>query len=241
MNMFGVGNIGERLMSRFFREVDNVVWDLMTGKIGVRTADNRIIGIEGEGDDATTTDNAFGETGAPIPAFAQATPVSNVKVGDLIYNNKKVLGWITHLPNPGTGKGKATKTFKILKPDGMRGEWSPAKVTTFGLDVGGPMVCRSLFNMLPGGDISGLQGSLMPLFMFGDKLGLGGEGGGLKKMLPMLLMSQMGMGGLGGTAGAPAANPMGQMLPMMMMMQMMGGSGAGTGPGTGSKTGGYFD
>lgn len=229
--------VGDRLVNRFFRRVDGVVWDLMTGRVGVQTADGEIATLEGEGEGAEVSINVFNDFGVPLPAFAQSVPVTEIKQGDLIYNAKRVLGWVIGTPNLApVGKAKATKTFKLLKPDGTRGEWSPAKLSSMGLELSGAMVLRSLVNMFPGGGLSGLQGSLMPLLMLGG-------GGDLEQMLPLLLMSGM---GLGGTA-AGAAGGMGNMMQMMLMMKMMGGSGFGSMfPGGskaagGSTKGNFFD
>lgn len=229
MNVPGFDNIGEKLVNRFFRKVEGVLWDLTNGKIGVQTGDDEIATLEGDGDAAQVTLNPFAQFGVPLPAFAQSVPVSEIRSGDLIYNAKRVLGWVIGVPNL-DGPGKKTRTFKLLKPDGTRGEWSPAKITTMGLDISGAMVLRSLANMLPGGGLGGLQGMLMPMLM------MGGDFGDMDQMLPMLLMSQMGVMG-GGAAGG---NQMGGMLGMMMMMKMMGGKEGGQRPRlTGGK--GFFD
>jgi hypothetical protein len=213
-----------KLMDRFFRKVDGAVWDLMSGKIGIKTADG-IVTMEGSGEDATVTLNMIEQFGIGIPAFAQNTPQSAVQIGDLIYGAKGPLGWITE---------KNEKSFKLLKSDGTHTVWSPPKVAMFGFD-GGVMVLRSLMNMLPGGagGLAGMQGALMPLLM------MGGDGMDIGDMMPMLLMGQMGMVGTtpaanpDGTPVAPVANPMANMLPMMMMMQMMKGKGG--------SNGGFFD
>lgn len=224
--------LGSKLVGRFFRQVDDCVWDLTSGRIGVRTADDEIATLSGEGDAAEVQLNPFAEFGMPLPAFAQSVPVAEIKQGDLIYNNRKILGWVIGTPNL-DGPGKKTRTFKLLKPDGTRGEWSPAKLSTMGLDVSGAMVLRSLMNMLGGNGLAGLQGNLMPLLMLG---GLGdGEGNELEQMLPLMLLSQMGMMG-GATAGV---NPMGNMLPMMLMMKMFKGDKP-TATGAPGRTGGSF-
>lgn len=216
-----------KLMDRFFRKVDGAVWDLMTGRIGVKTAEG-IVTMEGAGEDATVTLNLIDQFGISVPAFAQNTPQASVQVGDMIYGTKGPLGWVTEAKE---------KSFTLLKPDGTRTHWSPPKVAMFGFD-GGVMVLRSLLNMLPGGagGLAGMQGALLPLMMMD-----GGDGAGIGDLMPMLLMGQMGMGFGGtpavnadGTPVAPVANPMAQMLPMLMMMKMMGGKG-----GTGGK--GFFD
>lgn len=190
-----------KMMSRMFRRVDNAVWDMMTGKIGIHT-DDGIATIEGVGDDAQIAINIVENFGMPLPAFAQSTPVDAIKEGDFIYTASKPLGWIVE---------KKEKSFRILKPDGTRTSWTPPKVSMIGFDLGagGPLVLRSLFNTLPGGEsgLAGLQNNLMPLLMMSDNIDLEG-------MMPMILMSQMN----GGTSGG-----MGNMMQTMMMMSMMKG------------------
>lgn len=220
MKSFGFDQVGEKLVNRFFRRVENVVWDLMTGKVGVLNSEDEIAMLDGEGDRAEIVLNPFASLSVPIPAFAQAIPSGDIKSGDLIYDNKKVLGWIIGVPaSPGKGK-KETTTFKLLKPNGSRGEWRPAKIQSMGLDLSGAMVLRSLGNML-GGSLGGFQNSLLPMLMMG-----GGDFGDMENMLPLLLMSQMNLMGGGPSApGVAAAGGlgMGNMLQTMMMMKMMGG------------------
>lgn len=227
MKLPAFSKMGEKLVNRFFRQVDNVVWDLTSGKVGVITADDEIVTLDGEGDSAQVVNNPFGDFGVPIPAFAQSIPTAEIKQGDLIYNAKKVLGWIIGTPNLNpTGKAKATRTFKLLKPDGTRGEWSPAKISSMGLDLNGAMVLRSLVNMLGGtGGLGGLQGMLMPLMMAGAFAGDDeNDDSRLNQMLPMMLMMQIGMGGMGGgTPTTGTMNPMAMMFMMPMMSKMMGG------------------
>lgn len=208
-------NFGKKMIDRFFRRIDDCLWDLMTGKIGVKTPEGDIAVLEGEGDEAQIVVNPFSEFGVPLPAFAQNTPVDQIKKGDLIYSAKKVMGWVVGVPDLANG-GKA---FKLLKPDGTRGEWRPPKVQSLGLDVSGAMVLRSLLNTLPGGDLGGLQGSLLPMMM------MGGGVEDMEDMLPLMLMSQAGSVGGGNN-----------MLQTMMLMKMMGGK-------KGSKSSGnsFFD
>jgi hypothetical protein len=200
----GFGNVGEKMLNKMFRKVDDAVWDLMTGRVGISTNDG-IATLEGEGDDAQVTVNVFDDFGMPIPAFAQNTPVDQIKQGDLIYNARKVMGWVIEVPE----EGKVT--FKLLKPDGTRGEWRPPKTNSIGIDINGAMVLRSLLNTVPGGDLGGLQGMLMPMLLMND-----GDLGGMdmEKMLPLMLMGQMGTAG-GGAAGGN------NMMQAMMMMQML--------------------
>ncbi len=190
-----------KLMDRMFRKADGVVWDLMTGKIGVQTSEG-IATLEGEGDDARININIMDEFAAPLPAFAQSTPIDAVKAGDIIYFGKRdQVSWVL---------SKTDKGFKVMKPDGTISSWNPPKVSMLGFESG-VMVLRSLINMLPNGDkgLGQMQSMLLPMMMLGD-----GGGLDLEKMMPLMLMSQMN-GGDGSS--------MGNMMQMMLMMKLMGG------------------
>ncbi len=205
-NMFD----GKRLMSRFFRPVDNVVWDLMTGRIGITGADG-ITTVDGEGEDAQVTINLFDQFGMTVPAFAQGTPTEAVKVGDLIYGTRGALGWVVE---------RKEKSFTILKPDGTRSNWSPPKTAMIGFG-GDVMVLRSLINILPGGEtgLNNFQNMLLPMLM------VGGDNVDMQEVMPLLLMTQLGTTAPTGD-GTEAPNPMAgmtQMLPMMLMMNMFKG------------------
>jgi hypothetical protein len=219
-----------KMMDRFFKPVKNVVWDIMSGKIGIATSEG-ITTIEGEGDDAQITINMFDQFGMPVPAFAQNTPVSAVKLGDLIYGST-ISGWVVKINE---------KSFELLKADGTRTRWQAPKVQMMGIEgVNGVMVLRSLGNMLPGGDagLQGIQGMLMPMMMMGGDVDF-------EKMMPMILMSQMGTTAVDKDGNPnPAAGGMANMLPMMMMMQAMGSNNSGPtnkGPFGGNGFGNFFD
>ena len=225
MNM---SNLNNKLMDRFFRQVDGVVWDLMTGKVGVRTSDG-IITLEGTGDDAQVTINMFDQFGLEVPAFAQSTPSASVAVGDLIYGDRKALGWVVSVnvkPSPtvpdvdSSVAPSSVKSFTLMTPDGTRKSWTPPKVSMLGFDSG-VMVLRSLMNMLPGGNagLGQMQNMLMPMLM------MGGDGVDLNSIMPLMLFQAT--NGSGDTGG------MGNMMQMMLMMQLMGKGG--------SKGGNFFD
>lgn len=200
-----------KLMNRFFKKVDNAYWDIMTGRIGVKTNEG-ISTIEGTGDDAQVVINIMDQFAMPVPAFAQNTPVSAVAEGDLIFSNAgNVLGWVTK---------KNDKSFTIMKPSGQSTSWTPPKVQMFGLDGGGVMVLRSLVNMLPGGTsgLGAMQNMIMPMML------MGGNNIDLESMLPIMLMSQMGIPNADGTSTPATGLNMNNMLMPMMMMQMMKGN-----------------
>lgn len=226
MNM---SNLNNKLMDRFFRQVDGVVWDLMTGKVGVRTSDG-IITLEGTGDDAQVTINMFDQFGLEVPAFAQSTPSASVAVGDLIYGDRKALGWVVSVnvkPSPtvpdadSSVPAPSVKSFTLMTPDGTRKSWTPPKVSMLGFDSG-VMVLRSLMNMLPGGNagLGQMQNMLMPMLM------MGGDGVDLNSIMPLMLFQAT-------NGSGDAAGGMGNMMQMMLMMQMMGKGGG--------KAGNFFD
>lgn len=235
-NIFGNLPGANKFMDRLFRKAEGVVWDLMSGKIGIQTKDG-IATLEGEGDDAQININLMDQFGMGIPAFAQSTPVDAVKAGDIIYFGATDRpGWV--IEKKAAADATKSPKFVLMKVDGTRSTWAPPKVSMLGMESG-VMVLRSLLTMLPGGQggLSGLQGALMPMLMMS-----GGEmGGDMEKMLPLLLMGQMQTAPVtaadGTTVAAP--NPMAQMLPMMMMMQMMKGGGFGGGSSGGQGSGGF--
>lgn len=215
MNM---GNMGDKVMSRFFKKVDNVVWDLFTGKIGV-AAEDGIVTITGEGEDAQIELNLMDQFGMAVPAFAQSTPLLSVAVGDLIYGNGKPKGWVTEVVIKEKTEDKPeSRKFRIMSPGGTSSLWTPPKVAMLGFDSG-VMVLRSLMNMLPGGEsgLNSMQGMMMPMMMMGGDMDM-------DSIMPMMLFSQLGASGTGADA---SGGGMGNMMQTMMMMQMMGGGSGG--------------
>ena len=202
----------DKIMSRMFRRADGVVWDLMTGKIGVQT-DEGIATLEGSGDDAQVNLNLMDEFGVALPAFAQATPKNGVQVGDIIYRGaRNNIAWVidkTEVEKDGVTSYK----FKLMKPNGETTSWNPPKVSLMGFESG-VMVLRSLMTMLPGGqgDLTQMQGVLMPLMLMG---GMDGNSDVMDKMMPLMLMQMVnGQGAQGG---------MGNMMQTMMLMSMLKG------------------
>ena len=201
----------DKFVNRMFRRADNVVWDMMTGKIGVITSDG-IASLEQTTDAENKPQfkvvvNVFDNFGVPLPAFAQATPLSEVNVGDIICRTNESVAWVIEVG--GT-------RFRILKQNGEEGWFNPPKTQMLGFDSG-VMILRPLFNMLPGGaaGVNNMSSALMPLMMM---TGMTGESPDLEAMMPLLLMSQMNAG-----ADPNAGAGMSQMLNMMMMFKMLKG------------------
>lgn len=194
-----------KILDRMFRKADGVVWDLMSGNIGIQT-DDGIVTLSGEGSDAVINQNLFDDFGIVLPAFAQSIPVADVKVGDIIYrNSRNNVAWVI--------EKTADNKFKLMKPNGETTGWTPPKVQMLGFDTG-IMVLRSLISMLPNGnaDMGSMQNMLMPMMLLGGD-SFGGDGM-MDKMMPLLLMQMM-------NGNGAAGGGMGNMMMPLLMMQMM--------------------
>ena len=202
-NMFG-----KAFMNRMFRQVNDVVWDMMTGKMGVSTKEGIMTLDDSDADNPCVSLNMFDAFGMGVPAFAQNTPVDQVKAGDLLVGPKEIIGWVVSVNDGG-------KSFQMLKPTGTVSKWVPPKVQMLGFDSG-VMVVRSLLNLLPTGTggLGQMQQWLQMMMFMGD-----GDIN-FEKVMPMMLMSQMSQPA---GADATAANPMAQMMPMLMFANMMKG------------------
>lgn len=205
-NMFG-----KAFMNRMFRQVNDVVWDMMTGKMGVSTKEGIMTLDDSDADNPCVSLNMFDAFGMGVPAFAQNTPVDQVKAGDLLVGPKEIIGWVVSVNDGG-------KSFQMLKPTGTVSKWVPPKVQMLGFDSG-VMVVRSLLNLLPTGTggLGQMQQWLQMMMFMGD-----GDIN-FEKVMPMMLMSQM--SAPAGTDPAASANPMAQMMPMLMFANMMKGDG----------------
>lgn len=227
-------NIASKFMNRMFRRVGGVVWDITTGKLGLKD-DNGIYTLEvttvGEGVKAKIETqivvNPFDAFGIDIPAFATSTKLTDVAVGDVIVGDSKILGFVAE---------KKDNSLVLLDQHGMRKQYNPPKVAVLGTD-NNVLVMKNLMNLTGESGLQGLQGSLMPLLMMGGDLDLesilpmmlfsqtsgGGAQNGMQAMLPLLMMKNGGLGGSGG-AGGSKIDPM-----MLMMMGGMGGGSGGAG------------
>ena len=222
-------NIASKFMNRMFRRVGGVVWDITTGKLGLKD-DNGIYTLEltttGEGAKAKTEAqivvNPFESFGIDIPAFATSTKLTEVAVGDIIIGDSKILGFVVE---------KKDNSLVLLDKNGMKKQYNPPKVAVLGTD-NNVLVMKNLLNVAGGeSGLQGLQGALLPMLMMGGDMdlesilpmmlfsqqsGVAGGAGGIASMLPLLMMSKGGLGGSGGSKIDP-----------MMLMMMSGGMGGG--------------
>lgn len=217
-----MSSISNKFLNRLFRRVQGIVWDVSTGSVGLRDADNNIHTIsgltaaEGAEIEPQVTTNPFGELGFSVPALATQVPLEQIGLGDLVLSDKKVQGWVV---------GKTAKSLKVMDHTGVSRTYTPPKVTVMGGVPDGVLVVQSLFTLAGGAqNAQGFASGLLPLLLLS-----GDDEKGLSSMLPLLMMQGGGLGGAAPAAGA-AANPMAAMFsnPMVMLMMMdKGGNGRG--------------
>jgi hypothetical protein len=210
----------DTLMNSFFRKVDDTVWDLSTGKIGMKTKE----GIATLGDGDCIDINPIESFGIPLPSFATKTSFDKVAKGDFLYGSTAASrGWVTDIIVSEGGDGNKSYKFTILTPNGTSHNFTPPRVKMFGLDPNGVMIVQNLLNMTGTKGADGLKNSLLPLMM------MGGDMEDIGDILPVLLFS--GMNGGGGS-------DMSSMMTQMMMMKMLGSNKKSGSTGLG---GSYFE
>lgn len=199
--MLNKNSLVEKLTSRFFRKVEDAVWDMATGNIGLKQGDS-VFTLTGASEaDAQVSEDMLAVMSIPVPAFAQPLAIKDIAFGDIIYGDKGALGWVIK---------KTAKTVTIMTKQGITSTITPRKVALFGANGNTFMVLRSLVAMSGGTNegFAGIQQSMLPILMMMD--GKEGESG---DMLSTMLMMQF----MGGTQGAGAMNP--------MMLMLLAGKG----------------
>lgn len=203
-----------------FRRIGGVVWDVMSGTVGLQTENGIYTASFPEGGGAPTVSvNPLDNFGLAIPAFATQTPFADVALGEIIVGDQGIIGWVTE---------KTEAAFKVLDHNGYHKTYQPPKVAIMGSQ--GVLVVRNLFSLTGGAAGAGnFASNLLPL------LALGGGDDKLEKMLPLLLMSStMNNAGAAAAPGAAAAgNGMANILPFLLLKDgglggLTGGSGGGT-------------
>lgn len=188
-----------KFLNRLFRRVTGVVWDVITGSVGLQTADGIYTVSFDQNNKATLNVNPIDDFGLALPAFATQTTAEEVKEGDIIVGDQGIIGWVT-------GKGEAS--FKVLDHNGMNKNYSPPKVAILGNQ--GVLVVRNLMSLTGGATgANNFASMLMPL------IALGGGDDKLEKLLPLLLLTSQN-GALPTAAGA-AGTGMNNLLPFLLM------------------------
>lgn len=177
-----------KLTNLMFRQVDNVVYDLMSGATAIKTSSGLISFDNKTGE---LQNNPLETLGFELPAFAVLTPLEQVNTGDLIVLDGKAVGFVTL---------SVDKQLEVVRTDGFTGEYKPTTIKLFG-QAAGIQVVKSLFNM--GGDKGGdlMSNPLMLMMLMGDgkkdmsamlPFMLMGNSGSTSGMNPLMLMALMG-------------------------------------------------
>ena len=123
-NMFN-----NKSIRNMFRQVEGVVWDMMTGSVGQATNDGiATLIIKEKSEDGLealkydVTINLMDGFAMPVPAYAQSIPPEQLQLGDMIYttSGEKTVGWVVK---------KNDGVFTIVKKDGSEHKWRAPKVT----------------------------------------------------------------------------------------------------------------
>ena len=179
LNKFGQ-SIGDKMLSRMFQPVKEVVWDISTGKMGILGKNGSIYSVTGEGENAQVVENMFSEFGMAIPAFAQSVPFDDVQLGDLAFRPGGRPGWVVE---------KNPNSIILLNTDSSEGTLRRNKTVTMGMDQSGVMILRNLFSLTGAAGQQNFQ-MMLPMLMAGSTNEDAGD------MVQMMLM--MSMGGMGG-------------------------------------------
>lgn len=209
-NMFSSKSIRD-----LFREENNVVWDLATGTVGIKTKDGIFSGqvVTETGEENSTSyvqisQNVLEDFSMSIPAFSMKVPAADVKVGDII-SGENIIGFVEKIHSEGS-------SFDVRKLNGqLTIGYRPPKVN-ISFTGGDVRIIRSLLNFTGNGPEQGANflGSLQsnPLLLSAM---MNGKSDKLKDILPMLLLGGLNQGDSNNVFG-------GNMLQTIMMMKMLG-------------------
>lgn len=194
-----------------FRRIDGLVWDVVSGSVGLQT-ENGIYTVSLSADNTPQLNvNPLDDFGVALPAFATQATFDEVQPLDIIVGDSGIIGWVLE---------KNTASFKVLDHNGHQKTYVPPKVSILG--TSGVLVVRNLMSLTGGAaNANNFTSMLLPL------LALGG-GDNLEKLLPLLLLSSQG-GAAGATGVAGAAPAAGGFNPLMLLLLKDGGLGGSGG------------
>lgn len=210
MKQFNMNNIANRMMKSTFTKVDNLVWSLTTGALGVVNGDSGVKTLTFlKAEDGSLTDYSISESlfevfGMPIPAYAMRASINDIVPSSLVVANG-ITYWVV---------AKKGNLLKVLSPDGLVSELASTSITGFdgnAVSAATFMLVKPLIDVLGGneGNLSNFSSNLMPMMMMSQMSG--GNDFDMERMIPFMLMSG---GSLGGSNS---------MMSTMMMLQMMKG------------------
>jgi hypothetical protein len=217
----------ESLTGSMFQEVDDIVWDLQSGRLGILENDV-IYSFEQVGKKSRVTKNPIKEFGVKIPAYAIMTPIESLQVGDIIVTDDET--WIFFL-SAAAATDEVEVTFKGLNYNSGR-QTTVTAVTNTLMGTKGVLAVKNFF----GTDNASMAG-MLPFIMMG-----GGKKNDIGQMIAMMALANNKAGGLTPIGDKPAGLDMTSLLPLMLMkgkkkggskammlMALMQGGAGGTG------------
>ena len=163
------------LKNMFFREINNVAIDMMTGSLGfvkdgnVNTFANGAVNV-----------NPITDMAVTIPAFAMLTKITDLKQGDIVVFGD-ALGFFV---------SSNEAQVVVVGANGNTVTITPTNNLLFG-GAGSVMAVRNMFGNMSSGDANGMN-PMLAFALMGD----GGEKGDMLKT--MMFMQMMGGGNMGG-------------------------------------------
>lgn len=174
--------LNKHLMNQQFRQINNVVWDLTSNKMGILTDEDCIATLETNTKlnetDYSVSLNPLAVMSMAVPAYAQKTPSGNIKSGDVIVDSKgDAYGWVTEVESGGK--------IVVLKIDGSEQKITPPTVNVIGFgEQSGLMVVKPLFD-ITGGNSESFK-NMFQLMMLSSEDGLDEDN--MDKMMQIMLM-----------------------------------------------------
>lgn len=199
-----------KFVNRMFRRVNGVVWDVMSGSVGLKTENGIFTVSFSDAGAPTLSVNPLDDFGLALPGFALQSSLADVSIGDIVVGDTAILGWVVK---------KNEASLEVLDHNGHQKVYVPPKVAI--MNSSGVLVVKNLFNLTGGADgANNFATQLLPL------LALGGGDSKIEKLLPFLLMSSQiaPAAGAAGAAASPLSNPL-----MLMMLLKDGGLGGKAG------------
>lgn len=177
-------NSFKNMANNFYCEVPNILFNSQF-RMGIKNSNNEILVMNQDvsnGEFYLTT-ASFELFEMEIPAFAVATPVTNLAIGDIVVTNGRAIGWVVEL---NIVKGH----YRYMTTSGTISNWTkPILNTTF--NSKNVMVVKSMIGM--DGGIGVNMQSMMPMILMSQMRE--NNGGGKSDIFETMMMMQM-MGGM---------------------------------------------
>ena len=148
--------INKQFLSRFFKKVDCVTWDLLNNRMAIKH-NGSLLSLVND----SLTEIPFEDFGIPFPSFAKNVEVAQIGIGDIIVNtgdnnDSQIKGWVID---------KTLNSFELMTPESIIVTWSPPKLV--GFQNGASALIIKSPNSTKDGLTSCFQSKLMPLMIAG--------------------------------------------------------------------------